>query len=81
MLLGKYVVNDFFLWLKRKRMVVAIIWYALTIMVLAMVGKTLFKVRTVKAVTCCMGQGDCGGAGHCLVNYSCDSSSKPHMCC
>jgi hypothetical protein len=72
-------------WLKQKRMAIATVWYVVTILLLALVGKTLYKVRTVGAVTCCAASSQCGGAGQCQLTYSCPNMppnpSIPHMCC
>lgn len=69
--------------LKKNSRVLATVWYLATILVLGLVGKTLYKVRTVKAMTCCASAFDCqgSGGGQCLPNYGCQQNSKPHMCC
>jgi len=85
MLAKNRIPAQFAAWIKQKRIVIATVWYIATILLLAIVGKTLYKVRTVKAGTCCMSQINCGGAGSCQYAYHCTNfpinPSTPYMCC
>lgn len=72
----------FVAWLRRKRTAIATVWYVVTILLLALAGKTLYTVRSVKAMTCCWSSFDClgSGGGQCNHTYGCQQNGMPYMC-